>query len=116
MRKQSVVAINGIEFQLTCSACPEQYDAYHYGLKVGYLRLRHGMFTVEVPDCGDRQILQSPTVGDGEFEDRERWFFLTVAANEIRKAYNMPPIVHAQTSMEDTREYLEALGESRFLR
>lgn len=36
----------------TCSACPEQYDVLDDdGFQIGYLRLRWGEFTVEVPDA-----------------------------------------------------------------
>ncbi len=38
-----------ITFYETCSACPEQYDAYLTDTNeyIGYLRLRHGYFSVE---------------------------------------------------------------------
>jgi hypothetical protein len=39
------VQIGGLDFVLTCSACPEQMDVYRLGQQVGYLRLRHGHFT-----------------------------------------------------------------------
>lgn len=41
-----------ITLRLTCSACPEQYDAFIGDRKVGYLRLRWGEFRVDYPDCG----------------------------------------------------------------
>lgn len=66
----------GIQLKMTCGACPEQYDAYDgRGRQVGYLRLRHGHFTVECPDVGGEMVLEGDTKGDGLFapEERERW-------------------------------------------
>lgn len=73
---------NLIKLDLTCSACPEQYDAYLGEEQVGYLRLRHGEFRVDFPDCGGETIYEAHPRGDGEFEDDERDFYL----NEARKA------------------------------
>ena len=41
-----------LKLVLTCGACPEQYDAFDGERQVGYLRLRHGHFTVTCPDVG----------------------------------------------------------------
>ena len=41
--------INGYLLVMTCECCPEQYDVYKNDEKVGYLRLRHGVFTVDCP-------------------------------------------------------------------
>ena len=46
-----------VELIKTCHACPEQYDAFFQGKQIGYLRLRHGEFRVDYPDCGDETIL-----------------------------------------------------------
>ena len=51
-----------ITLKLTCSACPEQYDAFVGARKVGYLRLRWGEFTVEHPDCGGEMIYSRSSV------------------------------------------------------
>ena len=73
-----------ITLSLTCEACPEQYDAYLDGQQVGYLRLRHGQFTVEVPDVGGKCIYESHRMdGDGEFTDAERPRFLQAAVEAI---------------------------------
>ena len=45
--------INGYEFVLTCSACPEQYDVYKNGEYVAYVRLRYGMLTVTPTKNGE---------------------------------------------------------------
>jgi hypothetical protein len=67
----------------TCSACPEQYDAYHGDDRVGYLRLRHGEFRVDAPDCGGLTIYRATPLGDGEFEDHERDYYLRFAVKAI---------------------------------
>ena len=81
----------GIELQLTCGACPQQYDAYKdygddEGLKqVGYLRLRHGGFRVDVPDCGGETIYRASPKGDGIFDQDEEEFYLKEACEAIAK-------------------------------
>ena len=68
----------------TCSACPEQYDAYDEdGQKIGYLRLRHGNFTVECPDCGDELVYHAHPDGDGCFDPEERDYYLRFAVAAI---------------------------------
>jgi hypothetical protein len=68
-----------IKLKLTCSACPEQYEAFDdNGDQVGYLRLRHGQFTVECPAHGG-ELVYKAAIGDGEWlgefqdEDERRW-------------------------------------------
>lgn len=75
--------IHGYRLELTCLACPEQYDVYDpSGRQVGYFRLRHGRFTVEYPDCGGKLLLEANPQGDGLFEDSERlpWLYRGVRA------------------------------------
>lgn len=63
----------GVTLELTCGACPEQYDAYDaQGVQIGYFRLRHGRFTVETPDCGGTLVYSVDTIGDGIFNNDER--------------------------------------------
>ncbi len=64
----------------TCSACPEQYDVYIDSEKVGYLRLRHGIFTVEYKD---KLIYTGYPEGDGIFEYDERSTYLEIAKEQI---------------------------------
>lgn len=75
--------INGRIYKLdeTCSACPEQYDAFLDGELVGYFRLRHGYFTVEFcrnPDGEEvwEGVYDAEPKGDGIFEEDEREFYL----------------------------------------
>lgn len=76
-----------IRLRMTCGACPEQYDAFVDGteVKVGYLRLRHGHFRVDFPDCGDETIYEATPVGDGQFLDEERDYYLKFAVDAIEK-------------------------------
>lgn len=72
-----------IELVQTCGACPEQYDAFIDGKQVGYLRLRHGYFTVQYPDVGGELIYDAEPKGDGLFEDDEREGYLAAARLKI---------------------------------
>lgn len=79
-------SLNGFRLVQTCWACPEQYDVFKNDKQVGYLRLRHGSFTVEVPDCGGKLVLEADTRGDGAFDsDEERKMFLVAAIKAIQK-------------------------------
>ena len=75
----------------TCDACPEQYDAYINGEQVGYLRLRHGHFTVTCPDVGGRVIFACEPDGEGDFHEYEREFYLSIAKQAIFHFYINKP-------------------------
>ncbi len=79
-----------ITLALTCSAYPEQYDALLDGRQVGYLRLRHGIFSVRYPDVDGETIFEARPRGDGAFLDDERESFLNTAISNIeeRLAYD----------------------------
>lgn len=66
-------------------AFPEQYDAFLDGKKVGYLRLRHGKFTVEFPDAGEELLYEANPKGNGMFDDDERDFYLNQAKKRIEE-------------------------------
>ncbi len=74
-----------IKLVQTCSACPEQYDAFLDNKQVGYLRLRHGHFRVDYPDCGEETIYEASPYGDGMFSEEERDFYLYEAIKAIEK-------------------------------
>lgn len=74
----------GFELHLTCSACPEQYDVFRNNRRVGYLRLRHGVFRADVPDCGGETVYEAYPLGDGEFFGDERDGFLHAAVKAIK--------------------------------
>lgn len=72
-----------IRFVQTSGACPEQYDAFVGEEQVGYLRLRHGHFTVKCPDCGGA-LVYTGWLGDaGAFTDNEREMYLADARSAI---------------------------------
>ncbi|WP_024516809.1 hypothetical protein [Bradyrhizobium sp. Tv2a-2] len=74
-----------IKLVLTCSACPEQYDAFLNGAQVGYLRLRHGAFRVDFPDHNGETIYEASPQGDGCFDEDERDYYLRFAVDAILK-------------------------------
>lgn len=65
-----------IELRQTCRVSPEQYEAWYLGRRVGYLRLRHGWFSVECPDAGGIEVFEARPLGDGCFYDHEREAYL----------------------------------------
>ena len=79
------VEIDGYELRCTCHGFPEQYDVFKDGRQVGYLRLRHGSFRVDVPDCGGETIYSASPNGDGGFDDDERAHYLKAAVEAIHK-------------------------------
>ncbi len=81
---QKMYEDNGLVLKLTCGAVPEQYEVFDKsGVQVGYLRLRHGWFRVDYPDCGGETIYSAEPIGDGVFEDNERTHYMTEAMNAI---------------------------------
>ena len=78
---------NGITLVRTCYACPEQYDAFDAaGKQVGYLRLRHGEFTVDIPECRGTTVFAALPKGDGSFDEDEREGYLLAAIEAIQAA------------------------------
>jgi len=75
--------INGYTLVRTCTACPEQYDVFKEGVQVGYLRLRHGYFRADAPDCGGVTVYEAEPNGDGMFEVDERDHYLEEAIKAI---------------------------------
>ncbi len=73
-----------IKLVKTCYACPEQYDAFLGKKQVGYLRLRHGHFSVQCPDVNGQVIYSATTKCDGIFEEGEREFYLEKAREAIK--------------------------------
>ena len=77
------VSLMGCTLQMTCGACPEQYDVFRNGSQVGYLRLRGGTFRAHHGECGGPKVYESETEGDGSFEDSERLEHLTKAVTAL---------------------------------
>lgn len=89
----------------TCGACPEQYDVVRDGKQVGYLRLRHGTFRVDCPDCGNETVLRTSEVkGDGIFDCDERHFWLNAAIEAIdQHLYLNPELLEQAYSYDSNR-------------
>lgn len=68
-----------------CSGCPESYEAHLANSEniVGYLRLRHGCFTVQCPDHGGELVYHAYPKGDGIFDSDERDIYLEIAKQNI---------------------------------
>jgi hypothetical protein len=83
-----VITVSGKDYilTLTCGSCPEQYDVELEGQDVGYLRLRHGLFTAQFPGVEGREVYEAETDGDGNFTDEERDRHLRAAIVAIDKA------------------------------
>lgn len=75
--------ILGCDLVQTSTACPEQYDVFLGDERVGYLRLRHGVFRADYPDCGGETVYEAEPEGDGCFVDAERDFHLTQAVTAL---------------------------------
>lgn len=73
----------GIDLVQTCGACPEQYDAFLDGEKVGYFRLRHGHFRVDLWRSGGPEVYSAEPNGDGIFEFDEREGFLRAGVDAL---------------------------------
>lgn len=84
--------IKGLNFERTCSACPEQYDVYDSnGSIVGYIRLRWDSLTCEYPDVGGELIYEA-SVGDGWAgcfqSDKQREYYLDDIADKVLQKIN----------------------------
>lgn len=75
----------GLRIELTCAACPEQYEIFKGDKQVAYYRLRHGAFRVDIPDCGGNTIYEAESKGDGIFDNDERLVYMTKALRELLK-------------------------------
>lgn len=79
------MTITHVKFAMTCEVCPEQYDAFINDENIGYLRLRHGRFTV---DYKNDTIFTAYPEGDGCFEYDERDKYLKEATMLLLNKYN----------------------------
>jgi hypothetical protein len=83
--------IQSLKFLLTCGACPEQYDVFHNGKQVGYVRLRWGVLRVDCPDVGGETVyshsFDDPMKGCFDNES-ESMYHLTIAAEKLLERVN----------------------------
>lgn len=93
------IIIEGHRLICTCSACPEQYEVFYDATKqhIGYLRLRHGHFRADYPDCGGDTVYDVHTKGDGVFDDDERMEHLTNAVRALSRRYLTDTELHGET-------------------
>ena len=78
-----------LRFEMTCEACPEQYDVWDGDKLVGYVRVRGSLCRAFVPDVGGECIYEQ-LIGesgwDGCFEtEGQRKYHLTLIEIAIRK-------------------------------
>ena len=87
------IIIDGCRLVLTCPACPEQYEVFDDNTReqIGYLRLRHGWFRADVPECGGETVYEASPHGDGAFDEDERMGYLTDAVKAIQAYRRGPP-------------------------
>lgn len=124
--------IDDIVLHCTSKICPEQYDALDKnGNVIAYLRLRHGIFTVECPSVDGELVYSAMTEGNGIFGHDERETQLRSAKNAIAVYYNnrvsdkkvkiwmKPSCFTPSMQMEivipfdrDTEEYIDELLDS----
>jgi hypothetical protein len=103
-----------LKLKMVCGACPEAYDAVdEAGNTVGYLRLRHGTFSVECPDSGGATVYEAFPRGDGVFDSSERDYYLRWAVKSIEdwiangkpSASELPPAPDVEFELEDFENY-----------
>lgn len=82
------IMIHGYRISQTCSACPEQYEVFDtFNQQVAYFRLRHGQFSVCVPDHTGAEIYTVNPEGDGIFSNEERVKYLTLAVLAVQEYF-----------------------------
>lgn len=73
-----------------CGACPEAYNIKDSDNNmVAYLRLRHGIFRVHVPDIGGEIIFVGTPIGNGIFSNDEQDEWLRAGIKSIKKHYGI---------------------------
>lgn len=93
---------------LTCGACPEQYDVFdEAGKTVGYMRLRHGNFTVQYPDVRGETVYTARPHGDGVFIANERQHHLTQGVVALHRKITTPEITDDDNLDDDETQVEE---------
>jgi hypothetical protein len=86
---ENALYFGGFRFELTCLACPEQYDVYQGTEQVAYVRLRHGNLRVYHPDAGGELLYHQRFYDDdykGCFDnDEEANKYLSEIAGAIQE-------------------------------
>ena len=76
-----------LRFEMTCMACPEQYDVFDGDKLVGYVRLRYSNLNVQCPNAGGDTVY-SAEIGESGwdgcfFDDAQREVHLKLAEAAI---------------------------------
>jgi len=84
------IDINKIYFELTCWACPEQYNVFFKWVIVWYIRLRHWYLYAEY--YKDWIEENSKVIYEYTFDDVRKWCFYTdeerqLHMNNIKQEY-----------------------------
>lgn len=79
-----------LRFELTCGACPEQYDVYDEDNKqVAYIRLRWGNLRVDYPDYMGTTIyyheFEDPWIGCFDSEEQRDKYLTEIEAVILKK-------------------------------
>lgn len=125
---ENVITLQGLDFHLTTTSCPRQYEIYKDGKYVAYFRFRHGVIEVhsinddieDVEDkinweiklyhCGDFDLFQ------GEFDDEEQEMkYLNEVATEINKYLKgeKTKIEEEERARKERKGYLEKHPEEK---
>lgn len=94
-----IVKPSELRLEMTCPACPEQYDVFGKdGRYLGYLHLRGGIFTVNCIKVGERfeePISEYAPMGWYAFMDeQERSQYLSIARRDIAEFYRTLEMNH----------------------
>ena len=74
---KALLEVNELIFKLVCLHCPEQWEVFHEGSIVGFIRLRHGDLTVHYPDVYGNLVYHDNDMPFFESDlDREELFDL----------------------------------------
>jgi hypothetical protein len=85
-RSGADMKISGLTLVCYGTCFPEQYAVFKGTKQVGYMRLRGGRFSVDVPDAGGEEILAGyPKCGGGMFEFNERMQWLREGVKAIKR-------------------------------
>lgn len=97
--------IKGLNFKLTCSAFPEQYDVFKNRKIVGYVRLRHGTLRCDYPECGGETIYEK--IFDSRIGMFENNF------QKVRELNKIATIINKVLSKKETKmkKYLKSVEE-----
>lgn len=86
----------------TCNASPEQYDVYKDDKQVAYIRVRHGIMRVDVPNCGGETVYRTLDFqGNGSFSDpKERDYHIKQALKAVEEYDHKLYEIEDQTNVD----------------